>query len=131
MNLKKTTFSSVNVGIIKNVARKLINDSDYNTVSFGTMEFNCVSAGFGFALKNESSFIAVRAKKGIRIYINHRGIKYTIVVCDEDKNVSTSETVRKAYEKYCISTIMSIIEIWQRAGTDGPLLIKNPEIYKY
>lgn len=139
MSSTRVTFSSINVGIVKSVMRKIINDSGYATLPFDELKLNMIAdLGYGFSLSKSdgknNSFVAVRAKKGLRVYFTKTTVagtfKKMVVICDEDKGVTTSEIAKKAYEKYCISTIMSLIKLWEDADGKVPD-IKDKDKYKY
>lgn len=113
---KAPTLTEMNVQVVKAVLRKVVNNTSYNKLPFKELNFSMAqNYGYGFTLSDYQKFMAIRATSKLMVFINNAGSQYkkTIVICDSDKGQLSTETSRKAYEKYCTTTIMSIIQEWE------------------
>ena len=131
MSDKLPTMTEMNVQVVKSVLRKIINNTGYNKLPFKELNFSMAqSLGYGFTLNDYQKFLAVRAGTKLMVYVNNAGSNYkkSFVICDTDKGQLSTEAARKAYEKYCVTTIISIIQEWEKNMTPN---LGDETLYRY
>lgn len=131
MGEKIPTMTEMNVQVVKSVLRKVINATEYNKLPFKELNFSMApNLGYGFTINDYQKFLAVRASTKLMVYINNTGSAYkkSFVICDSDKGQLSTEAARKAYEKYCVTTIISIIQEWEKNSTPE---LGDETLYKF
>ena len=120
MSDKIPSLTEMNVQVVKSVLRKVVNNTSYNKLPFKELNFSMAqNLGYGFTLNDYQKFLAVRASSKLVVYINNSGANYkkTFVICDTDKGQLSTDAARKSYEKYCVTSIISIIQEWEKSST--------------
>ena len=133
---KQVTIEEINEGIIKTVAKKVIDLTSSGNMPFTSITYTITNSGYGFTLTKaykEKVLLSVRTKDGIKVHVRNDELDYaqTFPISDIQIDRIPTESAVESYKKYCVNTIYTIIKTWIDTPLDKKPELGEWHLYKY
>ena len=133
---KQNTIEEINAWIVKAIAKKTLDLASLDAMPFAVLTFAVTKSGYGFSMTKEGKdriLLSVRTKDGIKVHIRNEKIDYvqTYPISDITLDRIPTDSAVKAYKKYCVNTVYTIIQTWLDTADDQKPDLGEWNLYKY